>query len=179
MRYVTGVLYAWQHLLLDVAWLKWPVALIGGFMGFLFPTEAVRLMAGITAGAIAIDTITGIRASMKTGEKFESRKLSRLIDKGIAYLSFLYLSASLKYFVPALGDLEQAQVSFVLTGIFLTEGVSIFENARRMGFKVAFGLDKFFKERLLDKPDSRLVTQFDGKQVIVMPVPSKEESEPQ
>lgn len=167
MNALLGSVDVLSKLLSDVAWLKWPVALVIGALSFLFPTEAIQTSAAIVGGSIFIDTLTGMRAAQLTGEAIKSRKFSRLIDKGIAYGSFLYLAASLSSFVQSLQPFEEASITTALTAIFVNEGISILENIRRMGFELNGGLDKWFRERLLGNPGVRFVDSIDGHDVVV------------
>lgn len=167
MNSIFGSINVLVKLIADVAWLKWPAALLVGIVGFLFPTQAIQACAAITCGAIFLDTLTGMRAAQLTGEAIRSRKFSRLIDKGIAYGAFLYLAASLKYFVPSLQPFEEASITTALTAIFVNEGISVLENVRRMGFELNGGLDKWFRERLLVNPGARFVDKVDGQEVVV------------
>lgn len=134
-------------LVVDTAILKWPLAFAGALVGYLLPTEAMQASAVGVLSLIAIDTVTGLWAALRTGEPVSSRKAGRIIDKLLAYGSVLAVMAIITHNVPALSSLQGGAVTAWLTVAMFTESISILENAHKLGVKTKW-LTKWLKERL-------------------------------
>jgi len=132
----------------DVAQVKWPAAILGGLVGYLFPTQALQT-AAVEAGAlIAIDTVTGMCAAKVSGKAITSAKFSRALVKVLGYSSVVAVVAIAHRHVPGGEHGQPITVTGVLTLVIFTEAISVFENVNAMGLKLPFGADDWLKARL-------------------------------
>ena len=110
-------------------------------LAFFAPIQIAMIAAGALIG---IDTLFGVIAAKKEGKKIESRKLSRVLIKMLAY-QLLIISAHITqvYLVPAI-----PLVNITLTYIGISEFMSIGEN-----FTIITGKNfiKFIKDYLTTK----------------------------
>lgn len=100
-------------------------------MGFLFDVNQSVPMTSIII-LVIFDTITGIFAAFKTGEKIESKKALRAAIKLFVYSIFIssaYLTGTHLISFPALDGI-------VMGFIALTELISIMENIGKMGYAI-------------------------------------------
>lgn len=97
--------------------------LIGMLGAFLIPIWPSLVLCGLL---IVLDTITGIRAAKKRGEKPNSRKASRIIDKTLVYGS----SVLACHAVEVVLKLPDAVTYFAVGAIAFTELMSVLENTR-------------------------------------------------
>jgi phage-related holin len=100
---------------------------------------------------IAIEFITGIKASIKEGNKIESKKFGRFIFK-IAVYSFMI--GIVNTFKQNLSPIELFGATFdiyktihyvVLNMISIQLLISVFENLDRLGYKESFGIYKVIR----------------------------------
>lgn len=96
----------------------------GALVGFLFGTPAI---AYILMALLVLDFLTGVVASLKKGEKFESKRLSEMSFKLLAYFGLILVAASIGL-VLDIEIIHTAAIGFVC----LSEGVSILENAESL-----------------------------------------------
>jgi len=101
--------------------------LLGGLLGlisaFIMPIAPFLALAGML---IVLDTITGIRASLKRGEKPTSRKARRMIDKTMVYGSSIVACHG----VEVVMKLPDTVTYFAVGAIAFTELLSVLENTR-------------------------------------------------
>lgn len=98
---------------------------ISFFFGHLYNDAIVALMM-----LMFFDTVLGIGATLYEGKAITSRKFSRVLHKGIVYLS----SISAGYFLDQTIPFAMAQSSMI-GFVAVTEFISILENMGRMGFQ--------------------------------------------
>lgn len=112
-------------------WLM-PIGLtFGAIIGFIFGTETMCL---IFVGALVLDFITGIMASVKRGEAIESSRVRDMFYKWAAYLFVLIVAAGLDICIASVWIHTAA-----LGWIILSEGVSILENCEQIiGKRIPF-----------------------------------------
>jgi hypothetical protein len=77
---------------------------------------------------VLIDTITGVAAAVKRGERVRSKRMGHAAIKLLVYLGLIELSLLVTMAVPQ-GDLKTWVQALVFTVLSLTEAVSILENA--------------------------------------------------
>lgn len=130
---------AWAYslkLLCQNAAAKLPAGMAGVVLTYLFPTEALQGMA-IGAGSLMVcDTVTGVWAAYITRRAIKSARLSRLGSKVIGYGSIVIACAVIPQTIPGFKGGEIFSVGGILGFVIVTEGVSIIENARRMGLPI-------------------------------------------
>jgi len=97
--------------------------LLGMLGSFLIPIVPFLALCGLL---ILADTITGIRAAIKRGEKPNSRKASRVIDKTLVY-GFSILAC---HGVEVVMKLPDSVTYFAVGAIAFTELMSVLENTR-------------------------------------------------
>lgn len=141
------------------------VAFIFSTVSFLFGFNHLFLIAYVVL--LVSEWYTGIQASMKRGERHESRKFGRMILKIATYLVPIYILntfAKNADFIKIM-DLELDPFSWlywvVLLGIIWQLLVSLLENLDSLGVKYAKILiriinKKFYKQFELDDTDSSL-----------------------
>jgi phage-related holin len=97
--------------------------LLGMLGAFLMP---IAPFLGLAGGLIILDTITGIRAARRRGEKPNSKKASRIIDKTLTYGSSIIAC----YSVELVLKLPDSVTYFAVGAIAFTELMSVLENTR-------------------------------------------------
>jgi phage-related holin len=97
--------------------------LLGMLGSFLMPIWPFLTLCGLL---IILDTITGIRAAMRRGEKPNSKRASRIIDKTLVYGSSILACHG----VETVLKLPEAVTYFAMGAIAFTELMSILENTR-------------------------------------------------
>lgn len=97
--------------------------LLGMLSAFIMPIVPFLALCGLL---ILLDTITGIRAAMRRGEKPNSRKASRIIDKTLVYGS----SVLACHGVEVVLKLPETVTYFAVGAIAFTELMSVLENTR-------------------------------------------------
>ena len=97
--------------------------LLGMLGAFLMP---IAPFLGLAGGLIILDTITGIRAAKRRGEKPNSKKASRIIDKTLTYGSSIIAC----YSVELVLRLPDSVTYFAVGAIAFTELMSVLENTR-------------------------------------------------
>lgn len=125
-------------------------AILLGAVSFMFDSYVFFYM---LTGAIILDVITGITASMKAGKKLESWRLARgTFEKLIGYGSVLLVMAMIDYYACELWGIKQPQTGLHILAIgwvLATESISILENCQSiLGYKILF-LNKVRKFRSL------------------------------
>lgn len=97
--------------------------LLGMLAGFIVPVGHFLALCG---GLIILDTVTGIRAAMRRGEKPNSKKARRMIDKLIVYAGSILACHGVEVALKL-----PASLAYFATGaIAFTELLSILENTR-------------------------------------------------
>lgn len=95
------------------------------FLAFIAPIQATILA---SLGLVFADTVTGIWASLKEGNKLTSYKLRRTVLKTLAYMLSLVVAHVIEAYM-----LEGVPVVKTIAGLIaITEGKSIFENLERI-----------------------------------------------
>lgn len=122
--------------LASLAWPKWLVALIGAIAAYIFPTEGLIVEFAATAALIGIDTITGIIASITEQKPVTSNGFVRVLGKLIGYASVVCVVSILFRYIPGLTDWRIPAITAVMVLVMMTEGISIIENAKRLGIRV-------------------------------------------
>ena len=125
-------------------------AILLGAISFMFDGYIFFYM---LMGAIILDVITGITASLKNGNKLESWRIGRsTFEKLIAYGAVLLVMAMIDYYVCALWGIVQPQTGLHILAIgwvLATESISILENSQViLNLKIPF-LNKVRKVRTL------------------------------
>ena len=100
---------------------------------------------------ICLDTMTGFWASVVTGHKITSARLSRVLTKLFGYGSVVVVCSVAAHSVPGAEPLHAIAVSGVCGWIILTEGVSILENVGKMGVTAPPFLLGWLRKRLADQ----------------------------
>jgi phage-related holin len=90
---------------------------------FFMPIVPFLALCGLL---ILLDTITGIRAAMRRGEKPNSKKAARIIDKTIVYSA----SVIACHGVESVMKLPDTVTYFAVGAIAFTELMSVLENTR-------------------------------------------------
>lgn len=160
MRDLHAIPKLFTKLFADASWVKYPCALLTALVAYVLPTEQVQ-NATIAAGALMLlDTVTGVVAARVSGKAISSASFSRVLVKILAYGSVVLVAALTARNVPSLGFAHEAVVMGVVVLIILTEGISIIENARRMGVKVPPGIDKLLQDKIdqVTAPEPQKVT---------------------
>jgi phage-related holin len=132
LAYVTSSLDNWATKICSVA--------AGAAWGYIAQSDAEQSAIVGLAVLVLVDMLTGIMASMKTGKKLSSRRMSDTGVKLLGYLAILTAAASIRKIVghPAGAAIMTASV----IPFALTEASSIIENAHRMGIKATGGFAK-------------------------------------
>jgi phage-related holin len=97
--------------------------LLGMLGAFIMP---IVPFLGLAGALIVLDTITGIRAAKRRGEKLNSKKASRIIDKTLTYGSSIIAC----YSVELVLKLPDSVTYFAVGAIAFTELMSVLENTR-------------------------------------------------
>jgi len=97
--------------------------LIGMLGAFLMPIWPFLALCGLL---IILDTITGIRAALRRGEKRNSRAASRIIDKTLVYGSSILACHGVEVVL----KLPDMVTYFAVGAIAFTELMSVLENTR-------------------------------------------------
>lgn len=132
---------------------KWIAAAAFTALQFVLPESGMRELAGVTLLFVVLDTATGIAASIISGNRITSARMSRFFVKILGYASVLFVcSMAARYALPTGGensfDVRTVLVNVLLWVILLTEGISILENVQRMGIKLPPFLSNILKDRL-------------------------------
>ena len=145
----------------------WPGKLLAvtgaAVLEWLFPSTANALL--ISVGImLALDAITGVCAAWARNEFITSRGFARTIQKLIGYgACVLVVSLVSRGIAPGVADARAIAVAGVLTVILITEGISVLENAAKMGIKLP--------PAILRRLKTHLSSAVDG----VLPAPEKKE----
>ena len=115
---------------------KAAAALALGWLEYVLPTDTARHIAIWCLVLIALDTVTGAWACIVKGEALESRKLARLGTKILGYGSVVVVCAAATNALPSAKGMQEIAVCSVLGFVLATEGLSILENATKMGLPV-------------------------------------------
>ena len=121
--------------------------LLGMVAGFVMPVAPLLYLCG---GLIVLDTITGIRAARRRGEKPDSRKASRIIDKTIVYAASILAchGVELVLAVPV------SMTYFAAGAIAFTELFSILENTRKVtGTNIGAIIKRFVPQNMKEEPE--------------------------
>jgi phage-related holin len=97
--------------------------LLGMITGFIVPVGHFLALCG---GLILLDTITGIRAARKRGDKINSRSASRMIDKVVVYAAAILACHGVQLAL----KIPVSMTYFAVGAIAFTELLSILENTR-------------------------------------------------
>ena len=108
-------------------------------IGLFYPVISLIFFAGFL---IALDIITGVWASKKRGEEFDSKKLSRSISKAIMYPFAIILAHLCERFLTEIPFVKG--VTFLL---IVVEGKSLDENMKDI---LGFSFFKYIKAFLID-----------------------------
>jgi phage-related holin len=107
-----------------------------GIAAYLVPSDTAQALY-IGAGLLlALDTVTGIWASVLTKKPIKSAKLARLGTKFVGYGSVVIVSAVATNALPAAKGMQEIAVCSVLGFVLATEGLSVLENVAKMGLPV-------------------------------------------
>lgn len=99
--------------------------LIGLASGFFVPIAPLLYLCG---ALIVLDTVTGIRAAKRRGEKPDSRKAARIIDKTIVYAASILACHAVELVL----KIPVSMSYFGAGAIAFTELFSILENTRKV-----------------------------------------------
>ncbi len=109
---------------------------LGAAIGYVLPTQAVVNTLVGAVSLIAFDTVTGIAASLTHGDPLQSKRFVRLLSKCLGYFSVLAAVSITSAHIPVLIPHREVMISGFLYAIMATEGISILENADRLGVKL-------------------------------------------
>jgi phage-related holin len=139
---------------------RWVLAALGGLAAFLFPSEAAIFFAVSAGTLIALDTVTGLLATISEGNPITSPKSRRVFYKLFGYSTLVtvarFVGEGIPLSVPG-ATKEMALlgaaygVCWMLGFIILTEAISVIENVRRMGVNSPLVLTRRLKRVLDDK----------------------------
>lgn len=119
--------------------------LIGMLGAFLMPVWPFLALCGLL---IILDTITGIRAAKKRGEKPDSRKASRIIDKTLVYGSAVLACHGVEVVL----KLPDMVTYFAVGAIGFTELFSILENTRKVtGTNIGAIIKRFVPQNMKEE----------------------------
>lgn len=124
----------------SIALAKWlnPLTLVGTatsfWSGFVFRTEAEKLLITAMWLAIALDWFTGIAASFKEGKAISSSRMRDAIPKLIGYMAFLGMAIITGQVMKTIGSPipPEAVVTAAAGLVFSIEGHSVLENITRL-----------------------------------------------
>lgn len=120
---------------------------------FALPSLGIQPVALLMLGiAVTLDTITGVAAAATSGAPITSARFVRVLTKSLAYVSVIVMFGGLRYAVPGSGDVATATVSVVLGFAYLTEAISICENARALGWALPPSLEEWLRGRMPQLP---------------------------
>jgi hypothetical protein len=134
-------------------WLNASTLLVGAtsfWSGFVFRTEAEKILFTAMFAAIVLDIITGIAASYKEGKAISSSRMRDAIPKLIGYMAFILMSILVGQVMKTLGaPIPPEAVVTGATGlVFSIEAHSVLENVHRLtGMKTQW-LMRWLKGRL-------------------------------
>lgn len=116
--------------------------LIGMVAGFVMPVAPLLYLCG---GLIILDTVTGIRAAKRRGEKPNSRKLARIIDKTIVYAASVLACHGVEIVL----KIPVTMTYFATGAIAFTELFSILENTRKVtGTNIGAIIKRFMPQNM-------------------------------
>lgn len=148
---ISGIL---SKMFADVAVPKWVIACLAAVCGYFFPDASQREAACTCFAFVMLDTLTGVTATVwekKNGisnEPISSARFSRVVVKLLSYFSTVCVVVGANHNIPGAKQYQGASVTLVLVLILATEGISVLENCKRMGFTIPLGLDVWLQERL-------------------------------
>ena len=121
--------------------------LVGLASGFVVPIRPLLFLCG---GLIILDTITGIRAARRRGEKPDSRKASRIIDKTVVYVSAILGCHAVEVVL----KIPITMAYFATGAIAFTELFSILENTRKVtGTNIGAIIKRFVPQNMKEEPE--------------------------
>ncbi len=133
-------------LAVDAPVVKTVSGLLGAMIAYALPTARLQELAAWVGASVAVDTITGVAASLKQGHKLSSARWSRIVTKLIAYYGVLFVSVGAARQFP--GSNPEYWTGLVLGVLFANEAISILENAHVLGAPIPARLVKMLKGRL-------------------------------
>lgn len=129
MRETTDIIRAIASVWAMPGWAKWLGTTSGAVLGYFLPTDELRGIAVAIFGLIVIDSITGIWAAKKSGEKIESAKLGRIITKILTYSVTLAAAVFSTRALPMLGPKMVEIAAMAIMGLIAVREVkSVWEN---------------------------------------------------
>lgn len=132
----------------DHSWWTGLLALGMGVLEYFAPGDVAKnMLLGLGVLMIA-DTLTGVRASVKTGGRITSQRFGGVLDKVLGYSSVIAVFAVVGRHVPGLEQFMGGGIASVLTLMITREAVSILENVVKIGIDLPFGLTEKLKEKL-------------------------------
>jgi|CXWL01.1.fsa_nt_gi phage-related holin len=153
-RFTQGALSFWAQLLGGNAWVKAISISFGAALAWILPSQAVRDTGIACIVLVALDTITGMVAAIRSGKPISSAKFSRVLSKLIAYGSVVSVVSICGKYLPGMVDFRIPLITASLYLILATEGISVLENAASLGVQLPPGLVKWLKGKLNDQIDS-------------------------
>lgn len=98
---------------------------------FFFGSIQQELIIGVIVLCL-MDMVTGIMASVKTGQSIESRRLLKTAIKLFVYLMMI----SAGHLTETIVNFDFKADEIIMAVLAVTELISILENASRMGYKI-------------------------------------------
>lgn len=130
--------------------MKLPLAVVGfaggWWGGFVFRTDAEKVLLLATGIVIALDWLTGVLGAYRVGEPITSTKMRAGVVKVIAYMALILLAIAMTQVLISEGvNLPGTPIVNGSLGlIFASEGLSVLENVRQ-----ATGFQSAWLERVL------------------------------
>lgn len=121
-----------ERLTVDLALLKWPMAVGMGLVEYILPGRQIQEAAVAVLALIVLDTVTGLWAARVKGIAITSARMGRVFTKLLGYGSVLVVIAAATRHVPGIGSTQEVAAALVLGLIIATEGVSVLENCLKM-----------------------------------------------
>lgn len=139
----------WHRLFCVDAVLKTLLGFAIMILTFAFPTLGIQPTALLMLGMVVVlDTVTGVAAAIVSGTPIRSARFVRVLTKSLAYASVIVMFGGLRYAVPGSSDVASAAVSAVLGFAYLTEAISICENARALGWALPPVIEEWLRGRM-------------------------------
>lgn len=132
------------HYVAQVVADRWPLKLfaagVAGAADYVLGGGRGKELALVAILLIVLDVITGIRASIHEGTPITSQKISTLFDKTFGYCSLVITAGVCAHVVGGKVATDLGAAS-ILAAIITTEGLSVIENARRLGARLPSKLE--------------------------------------
>lgn len=132
-----------------MGWKAWIGGAVAALLAILLPSPFIVTLLISTGAMLVLDTVTGILAAKKTGDKIKSAKFGRLVNKmfgtGVLWITLAILGNVVGQMLGIVG-LGAVLISAGIGAVFLKEVLSILENLSRMGIYITPAL----KRRILE-----------------------------